>query len=198
MVLSFNAINALRQHIRPSSRIHGIITDGGRAANIVPAHSAARFMVRAADAGYLETLKSRVIACFAGAASATGTALEYRWADAFCLPMRYNSGLAGIFQNNISALGREMDASCVEFASTDMGNVSQLLPSIHPIIAIAPAGTGLHSIEFQKAAGSESGIRGMLDGALAMAWTAIDLLADSRAMDEVRSEFQRPRTGEPC
>src|SRR4030042_2499426 len=78
---SFTAINSLRQHIKETARIHGIITDGGEAANIVPAHSAGTFIVRAEDDAYLDELKERVLNCFVGAAVATGARLEYRWTE---------------------------------------------------------------------------------------------------------------------
>ncbi|MDO8442868.1 MAG: amidohydrolase, partial [bacterium] len=88
MLLSFAAINALRQHIKSTARIHGIITDGGKAANIVPAHSAGLFMVRAKENGYLDELKQKVLNCFTGAATATGARLEYKWDNVCYAPMR--------------------------------------------------------------------------------------------------------------
>ena len=191
MILSFNAIDSLRQHIKPSARIHGIITDGGKAANIVPAHSAGNFLVRAEDDTYFGELRNRVLDCFIGAAAATGTRLDYRWSNHYA-PMRNNMALARIFQQNMMALGRavSIEESDRSVGSTDTGNVSQIVPSIHSFVAIAPSGTATHSPEFATAAASADGIKGMLDAAKAMAMTAADLLANPELMNQVKVEFK--------
>jgi amidohydrolase len=192
MVQSFNALNSLRQHIRDRARIHGIITDGGEAANIVPAHSAATFIARAEDNDYLNELKERVLNCFRGAATATGARLEYRWSEVVYAAMRNNLTLARLFKQNMESLGRRIklsDPDCA-FGSTDMGNVSQLVPSIHPEVAIAPVGVSVHSPEFALAAASESGSRGLLDAAKAMAMTVVDLVANPEVMTKVKEEFK--------
>jgi len=193
MLISFNAVNSLRQHIPDSARVHGIITDGGQAANIVPARSAALFMVRAKNTGSLGELKSKVINCFKGAATATGARLKYRWADVFCQPMKSNTGLAAAFDRNMAVTGRKMQAGSRDFASTDMGNISQVVPSIHPIIAIAPKGTPLHSTAFLKAAASGEAVRAVEDAALAMALTITDILADAEMLKNIQSEFNGSR-----
>jgi amidohydrolase len=191
MLLSFAAINSLRQHIKDKARIHGIITDGGEAANIVPAHSAGNFLVRAEDDVYLDELKERVLDCFVGGATATGARLEYRWGETRYAPMRNNMTLAKLFRQNIQSLGRRMLLSDPErsFGSTDMGNVSQVVPGIHPGVAIASPGVVNHSPEFALAASSEAGIEGMLDAAKAMAMTIVDLVAIPEAMTKVKREF---------
>ncbi len=193
MLLAFNAINSLRQHIRDSARIHGIITDGGQAANVVPGHSAGDFMVRAADNTYLDELKTRVIDCFTAAANATGCRLEYRWGELRYAALKNNLTLARLFRDNMEQLGRPMPLADPDHAlgSSDMGNVSQLVPSIHPFVSIAPAEVAIHSTEFATAAGSESGIRGMLDGAKAMAMTIVDVLADLANLAAIQEEFTR-------
>ncbi len=193
MLLSFNAINSLRQHILDSARIHGIITNGGQAPNIVPGYSAGMFMARARDTGYLETLKAKMIDCFKGAALSTGATLKYRWADAYCKPMKNNPTLSTLFRENMSSTGRFMDADIKNFASTDMGNVSQIIPAIHPIIAIAPEGTSLHTADFSKAAASGQGIKGMLDGAAAMAFTVADILGNADIFKRIIDDFQQSR-----
>lgn len=193
MLLAFNAINSLRQHIRDSARIHGIITDGGQAANVVPGHSAGDFMVRAADDAYLDELKIKVIDCFKAAATATGCHLEYRWGELRYAALKNNLTLARFFRENMEQLGRPMRLADPDHAlgSSDMGNVSQLVPSIHPFVAIAPAEVVTHSTEFAAAAGSETGIRGMLDGAKAMAMTIVDVLADPANLAAIQEEFAR-------
>jgi amidohydrolase len=190
MVLAFTAINSLRQHIRGDARVHGIITDGGQAPNIVPAHSAAEFLVRAADNEYLADLQNRILNCFSGAAQASGARLEYRWRDKVYAPMKNNATMAELFKQNLESLGREVmpfEAS-LGFGSTDMGNVSQVVPSIHPTIAIAPAAVSGHTPEFAAAAASEAGHRGLIDAAKAMAMTLADIFQPGM-LDEVRQEF---------
>jgi len=188
MLLAFNAINSMRQHIRESSRIHGVITDGGEAPNIVPGHSAASFIVRADDDAYLEILKKKVLDCFSGAAKATGARLSYQWREARYSALRNNLTLAQLFCENMATLGRHyiLEDSKRNFGSTDMGNVSQLVPAIHPIIAICPAGTNIHSPQFARAAASAKGKQGLLDGAKALAMTAVDLLGDPQKFAAVK------------
>ncbi|MBI4296272.1 MAG: M20 family metallopeptidase [Chloroflexi bacterium] len=192
MLLSFAAINGLRQHIKSKARIHGIITDGGQAANIVPAHTAADFLVRADEDKYLDELKKRVINCFQGGAMATGARLEYKWSDVRYATMKNNMTLARLFKQNMESLGRKIrlyEAS-EGSGSTDMGNVSHLVPSIHPFVAIAPRGAAVHTIEFAAAAASETGMRGLHDAAKALALTVVDLLANPKTVRQARKEFQ--------
>jgi amidohydrolase len=193
MLQSFAAINSLRQHIKDKARIHGIITDGGEAANIVPAHSAGTFVVRAEDDAYLDELKEKVLNCFVGAATATGARLEYRWGEVRYAPLRNNLTLARLFRQNMQSLGRKMPLSNPNraFGSTDMGNVSQIVPSIHPGVAIAPKGVVTHSPEFASAAASEAGIQGMLDAAKALAMTVVDLVANREIVIRVKREFSK-------
>ena len=195
MLQSFNAINSLRQHIKDKARIHGIITDGGQAANIVPDHSAGNFLVRAEDDAYLDELKPRVLNCFTGAATATGAHLEYKWEDIRYAPLRSNLILARLFSQNMQALGRKAPISdpSQTFGSTDMGNVSQLVPSIHAFVAIAPIAVANHSPQFASAAASEAGIQGLLDAAKALAMTVVDLVATSEIVSEIKQEFQQPK-----
>jgi amidohydrolase len=192
ILLSFNAINALRQHIRSSSRVHGIITDGGQAVNVVPAYTAATFLIRARDDAYLDELKDKILNCFTGAATATGATLKYKWDEVRYATMRNNIPLARLYQQNMRPLKRNplLTETREAFGSTDMGNISHLVPSIQPYVSIAK-GVIIHSPEFAAAAASEDGINGMLDAAKAMAATAVDLLADPIIMDKVREDFNR-------
>ena len=192
MLLSFNALNSLRQHIRSTARIHGIITEGGKAPNIVPDHSAGLFMVRAEDENYLAELEERVLNCFKGAATATGARLEYRWSDVRYAPMRSNIALAELFAGNMERLGRRVQIvdSNGSFGSTDMGNVSQVTPSIHATVAVAPPDVLLHSPEFAAAAASEEAIDGLCDAAKTMAMTVIDLLANPEHLARLKKEFE--------
>jgi len=192
MLQSFAAINSLRQHIRDKSRIHGIITNGGEAANIIPAHSAASFLIRAEDDAYLDVLKQKALNCFIGAATASGAHLEYKWEDIRYAPMLNNLTLAQLFSQNLQSLGREVitpDPGKLQM-STDMGNVSQLTPSIHPLVSITSPEVALHTPEFARAAVSEAGIHGLLDGAKALAMTVVDLLANPETVTKIKKEFQ--------
>ena len=195
MISSFAAINSLRQHIKDKARIHGIITDGGEAANVVPAHSAASFLLRAEDDAYLDKLNQKVINCFIGAATASGARLEYRWGEIYYAPLRNNLTLARLFWQNMQSLGRrgQLFNKKNSFGSTDMGNVSQLVPSIQPLIAIAPARISTHSPQFASAAASEAGVRGLIDAAKALAMTVFDLVANPDIVTKVKKEFRQEK-----
>jgi len=191
-ILAFNSINALRQHIKPEARIHGIITDGGEAPNIVPAHSAAEFYVRAPDNKYLDELQDKITNCLIGASTATGARMECRWDDIPFDSMKNNETLAELFKQNLESLGRHVEPFNPEFGigSTDMGNVSQVVPSIHPTIAIASPEVLGHTPEFAAAAASEAGHEGLMDAAKAMAMTVADILQPG-TLDKIKQEFCR-------
>ena len=190
MIQSFTSINSLRQHMRKDARVHGIITDGGEAPNIVPAHSAAEFLVRAADMEYLAQLQDRVLNCFKAAATASGARLEYAWRDKVYAPMKSNATLAGLLARNMERLGRHVTPfdPGLGFGSTDMGNVSQVVPSIHPTIAIAPPEVTIHTAEFVAAAASDAGHEGLVDAAKVMAMTVVDVLQPD-VLYEIKREF---------
>jgi len=193
MLQSFAAINSLRQHIKDRARIHGIITDGGEAANIVPAHSAGNFVVRAEDDSYLDELKEKVINCFAGAAMTSGARLEYRWGEVRYASLRSNLTLARLFRRNLQSLGRKVHLldPTNSFGSSDMGNVSQVVPGIHPSVAIAPVEALVHSPQFASAAASEAGLCGLLDAGKALAMTVVDLVANPGIVTRIKEEFRR-------
>ena len=194
MIAAFANIGLLRQQLRDSARIHGIITDGGQAVNVIPHHTAASLLIRAEDDQYLdEALKGKVLACFQGAAEATGCRLEYRWGEeSRYKAMRANSALAEAYKANIEALGRKVrePESHRSMGSTDMGNVSAIVPAIHPTIAIAPPDVPIHTVEFREMAASEAGHKGLLDSAKALAMTAVDILMDADLRKRMREEFR--------
>jgi amidohydrolase len=193
MILAYNAINSLRQHMRRTARVHGVITDGGQAPNIVPGHSAASFLVRAEDDAYLEELKVRVAACFEAGATATGATLDLQWNINQYAAMNTNPALAEVCRRNLALVGRDVadDENPRPLGSTDMGNVSKILPGIHPTVAIAPLEVNGHSPEFAWYAVSEAGDRAVIDGAKALAMTAIDILADGDLRQRMRADFER-------
>jgi amidohydrolase len=191
MILAFNGINALRQHIHDSSRIHGVITDGGRVPNVVPAYAAGTFIVRAAKNDYLETLKKKVVGCLEAGAAATGARLSYHWFEKYYAALKPNRPLVELFCENMALLGRPYVVSDPNerFGSTDLGNVSLVAPAMHPSIAIVEDNSEVHTPEFCRAAVAEGGDKGMLDAAKAMAMTVADLLADERHLQLVRDAF---------
>jgi amidohydrolase len=193
VVTAYQAIAQLRQHIRNTDRIHGIITEGGLAPNIVPERAACRFYVRAVDAHELAPLKARVQKCFEAGALATGCRLEALWGDTDYLDLKTNWPMADLYEANATALGREFfpvkDLPVGYAGSTDMGNVSHRVPSIHPMLAVAPGGVIIHNPEFTRYAASDSGDAAVIDGAKSMAMTALDMMFDKARMETVRNDF---------
>jgi amidohydrolase len=193
VVTSYQSIAQLRQHIRNTDRIHGIITEGGLAPNIVPERAACRFYVRAVDAHELAPLKVRVQKCFEAGALATGCTLEVHWGDTDYLDLKTNWPMAEMYERNAIALGREFfpvkDLPPGYAGSTDMGNVSHRVPSIHPMLGVAPAGVIIHNPEFTRYAASEAGDQAVIDGAKSLAMTALDLMADPAMLAQARADF---------
>jgi metal-dependent amidase/aminoacylase/carboxypeptidase family protein len=197
LVLAYQGVGALRQHIRATERIHGIFTEAGTAPNVVPERAAGRFYVRAANAAELDALKPRVEGCFRAGATATGADVEVNWSTADYLDIRFNDPLATAFKTNAETLGREFfpydKLPAGLQGSTDMGNVSQRVPSIHPMLAAAPPHCTIHNPEFAKWAGSEMGDAAAIDGAKALAMTALDYLADVGLRERTSAIFDATR-----
>ena len=191
-VLGYNNVAALRQHIRPEERIHGVFTDGGEKPNIVPERAAAEWYVRSANMASLEPLKARVLACLEAGATASGCSMSHHWNDPPFLDMIDNTPLLDLYCANAADVGRavaEPDPHSIVAGSTDMGNVSYAVPAIHPMIKVAPQGCAIHTPDFAGHARSEDGDRAVIDGALSMALTIVDLWADADAMNSVRDAF---------
>ena len=200
IIQTYNGINALRQHLRDDARIHGIITHGGDAANIVPDHTSADFIIRAADTPYATEVLDKVRACAEGAALATGARLEFKQSGPRYDARMPNPKLIELFAENMNALGQNMELATgnERMGSSDIGNVSQVVPTIHPYIAIASEDTGGHTVEFREAAVSEAGHDGLIIAAKALAMTAVDLLAEPASVMQVHeafSEQQRRQAG---
>ena len=193
LLLAYQAISNLRQHIRSTERIHGIITEGGSAPNIVPDRSAGQFYVRAADDKELAQLKPRVQSCFEAGAKGSGCEVEVNWANVDYLDLNTNWPLAELFQEHAESLGREFIPyeEAVKFGagSTDMGNISHRLPSIHPMLAVAPPNVVIHNPEFAKWAASEKGDAAVIDGAKALALTAADFLLSTELQDRAKTAY---------
>ena len=195
LMLGWSAMSALRQLVRSDSRIHGMITDGGQASNIIPERAAARIIVRAADPSYLGDLRRRVLACFAGAATATGAELRYEWGEAMD-QVTTNQPMAAAFLANARTLGRDLGPRRAgeTSGSTDMGNISSLLPSIHPFLSVSDGRIPWHSRDFAAAARTPRALETMHVAAKALAFTVIDLLAQPALLKQAKDFFAaRPR-----
>ena len=192
VIQTFNSINALREHLTSDVRIHGIITDGGSAANIVPDYAKAQFYVRSAKRSDLTPILEKVKNCAKGAALATGARLESSFYEFSYDDMNTNDALSKLYTANTLDLGvskgqikKEEDGG-----SLDMGNVSQVVPSIHPYVKIADNGCDYHTHEFREAALSEEGFEGLILGAKSMALTGYDLLTKPELLNEIKAEFK--------
>ncbi len=192
VIQTFNGINALRQHIKSDARIHGVITHGGVKPNIVPEFASADFYVRALTDEYRDELVKKLESCAEGAASATGATLKYEVGSPSYQSRLMNETMGDAFEKNLIALGEPIvplpEGSGA--GSSDIGNVSQVVPAIHPYISICDNSIAGHSQEFTKASASKQGHAGMLTAAKALAMTAIDLFTDSDKMTQVKEEFQ--------
>jgi len=191
VIQTFQNINALREHIIDSSRIHGIITDGGDAPNIVPDYAACLFYVRALDDEYCDELLERVKDCARGAARATGASVKMEMQGAY-RSLRTNQPLAQAFKENLETLGwtfADVNPS-KGIGSTDMGDVSHVAPAIHPYLSIGPEDLVGHSTEFVEAAVSEQAFDSMVDAAKALAATGVDLLLKPSLREAVREDLE--------
>jgi amidohydrolase len=176
LVVAQVAIGLLRQRLRPTDRIHGIVTNGGEAANIIPDRTEARLMIRAASLEELASLRDELMLCLHAGATATGARLEVHSQPAY-REMTHDIALADLYQLHAESLGRSFhNDGKVIFTnfSSDIGNLSQAIPSIHPIIGIDAADAVNHQPEFAAAAVTPSADQAILDGSIALAWTAID------------------------
>jgi len=196
-VLGYQGVAALRQHIAPGERVHGVFTHGGAKANIVPDHTAMHWMVRSTRLDRAEDLCGRVLACLEAGASAAGCTMEHRRVGHDYADMADNEVLLRLFAANAESLGRTLadprTSGTAVVGSTDMGNVSQLVPSIHPLLQVAPAGVSIHSHDFARHARADAGDQAVLDGARALAMTVADLWAEPERVEEVRTAFDEQR-----
>ncbi len=192
VIQTFNNVSMLRQQVRPEARIHGIVNEGGAAPNVIPEFASATFYVRAAELEDMWALQKRVIACAEGAARATGCTLNVvEQRDNAYEPMKRNATLLELFRANARTFGVvESPESRERMGSSDVGNVSQVIPAIQPMVQIAPEGTPIHSRAFAEAAVTPLARDGMLKAAKIMAMTTCDLLANPALVKEARREFE--------
>ena len=189
MVMLLNGIALWRQQLKPDARVHGIVLEGGTAANIIPARTVGRFMVRSTDEGDFLAMEERFGELVGAAAAATGCTGEVTYSGRSST-MRHNHVLGERFAANLAAYGIESDPPDDMMGSSDMGNVSQILPTIHPAIAICERGVPGHSIEFLAAATSPRADEVVLLSAMVIAQTAYELFADPAIVGAAWAEFR--------
>jgi amidohydrolase len=190
LLLLFNGINALRQHVLSDVRIHGVITDGGVAPNIVPDYAAAKFYVRAKDKSYLQEVTEKVKRCAEGAAAMTGASYKISFFENAYDNLRTNRALSDLFTANLKALGEEdIFPRSDGVGSIDIGNVSHVAPVIHPWIGIGDPNLVIHTREFAEATVTDRGKETLRQGACALALTAYDVLTSEGNQRNIREEF---------
>jgi amidohydrolase len=192
-VLGYMNVAALRQHIRPTERIHGVFTKGGDKANIVPAETSMEWIVRSATIESLQPLKQRVLTCLESAATACACTVDHAWHGHTYADMIDNGPMVAAYVDNAARIGRTVvDPASVGrrvVGSTDMGNISYLVPSIHPMIKVAGDGVAIHTVEFAEWARSPDGDKAVLDGAKSMAMTIVDLWTSAELRDAAFAAF---------
>lgn len=196
IIQTFNGINALRLHLKDEARIHGIITEGGIASNIIPELAQAVFSIRAMSRSYLDELIEKVENCARGAALATGARPEFQYQEFSYDDVQNNEVLESLLKANYQKLGLNVAERTLDqgIGSTDMGNVTQTLPGIHAYIGL---GDDLvtHTPGFAQVAGSEKGQEAIIQAAGALAMTVIDLLTEPELVAQMKQEFKRMKEG---
>ncbi len=198
MLQVFFSINAFRQQMPPNSRIHGVISHGGEAPNVIPDYTAARFLVRAKEQEHLEQLRQRFRAIVEAAALATGCRTEIH--EGLSYQARVcNAALVETFGENLTALGitPEVPPADGGVGSSDIGNVSRIVPTIHPYLQICDPGVGGHTPEFAQAAATERADELTATGATVLAWTAADVLLRPEVRQRLRESFKDQLGYEP-
>ncbi len=175
------ALGLLRQQLPPHWKVHGVTTSAGTAPNLIPDRASAEYEIRASAAEDLRELRERVEACFRAGALATGCEVTLTRPEPDYLDFRTDAELIALWRANARALGRPEPEERDAFACTDMGNVSHVVPSIHPVLDITGGACGPHEPEFAEAAVSPAAERAIVDGAVGMAWTVADFASARRA-----------------
>lgn len=191
LVATYNHISALRQGLRSDARIHGIITNGGEAPNVIPEYTSGLFYIRAATRDYRQELFQRVEKCIEGAALATGAKFKIEVLQPTFEPMKRNLPLEEAVKANMGALGISVDPDDGRRGSSDIGNLSQVLPAIHPSLAIVDPDIPGHSQAFAEATMNPRGRKALLNAAKLLALTAYDFLKSAELRSRVGEAFQR-------
>ena len=191
-VLGYMNVAALRQHIRPTERVHGIFTKSGEKPNIVPREAEMYWYVRSDTIESLQPLKARIAKCLEAGAMAADCTISFDWEKFTYADLADNLPLLTSYVQNSAQLGRDLTTDFLPGTgggSTDMGNLSYLVPSIHPMLQVAPHGVSLHSAQFAEFTASKEADKAVLDGAKIMAMTAIDMWLSDTLSSQVQVAF---------
>ncbi|MCX4919386.1 amidohydrolase [Streptomyces sp. NBC_00687] len=196
MLVAQVAISAYRQQMIPGGVVHGVVTGGGEAPNVIPAHVTADYDCRAATAEDLAELQSRIRACFEAGAHATGAELALEAVGNDYADLRQDLAITALYRNAVTDLGRRIPdtAGALRAGSTDMGNVSHVVPTIHPSIGYDCGDTIMHNPDFTRYGISAGADRAVLDGGLAMAWTTIALAVDENHRSDLLTRLTDRQT----
>jgi len=189
------AVGVLRQQLAPGQLVHGIVTNGGQAVNVIPGHATLQYAMRALESDSLRELEGRMFACFAAGALAAGCEYEINTPAPAYAELKPDQWLADVCRQEMRRLGREPVAPEVEarlpMGSTDMGNVTQQLPGIHPVIGVDAGGATVHQRAFAAAAAGPSADRAVVEGAIMLARTIVHLAETPGERDRVVTAQQR-------
>ncbi len=190
-IQTFNGINAMREHILPTSRIHGIITEGGIAVNVVPERAVAKFSIRSPETEYRDVLKEKVIQCAKAAGQMTGAKVKIIETGNSYDSMLTNKRLSQIYVDNLRQIGVDIKPKREAVGSLDMGNVSQVCASIHPYFGIfeGEEKSAGHTEGFRDATKTEYAYESMMNAIYGLAKTGIDILKDKELLSEIKREF---------
>jgi len=193
VLVTFNAVNALRQHLSPDTRINGVITDGGGSPDMIPSHAAARFVIKTANRENLREVVKQLERCAQAGAQATNTnvsvrAFRHPFEDMYNLP----SGMKA-FKSNLQALGVHVEdiGHPGRRNLSDVGNVSHIVPTIYTFIGLGPKAARPHTVEFRDTAKSKEAHTALMIASKSLAMTAIDLFTDTELMSRMRREFEQ-------
>ena len=189
------AIGLLRQQLAPGQLVHGIVTNGGQAVNVIPGHATLQYAMRSVERDSLRELEGRMFACFAAGALGTGCEYEINTPSPAYEELMPDQWLADVCREEMRRLGREPVAPEYEKAlpmgSTDMGNVTHVLPGIHPVIGVDAGGATVHQRAFAAAAAGPSADRAVVEGAVMLARTVVQLAQDSAERERVLAGVER-------
>lgn len=194
LILFFNAVGLLRQQLPDNVRVHGIITEGGYAPNIIPERTSALFYVRAPSIHSVEQTALRLRNCARGAAKASGCRVSVKNVYYTLEPMKINAVLAGVYREGMDALGLKEDRVPRDknLGSSDIGNVSTRAPAIQPLVPIVRGKRiEIHTHEFREATVTREGLRGMMEGVILLAYTGYRVMADTTLRKKVKESFRK-------
>ena len=191
VVLFYNGISVLRQQLKDGTRIHGIIMEAGTAANIIPDKGRIRLEFRAKEQDYFQEVIEKVIKCAEGAALATGCRCTYTHFEPTCMGLKHSRTLGSIFTKHMEEMGfaQVADEDKMSAISTDLGNVSHIIPTIHPILKVCENRYELHSKEFKEATMLPYAQNALMQGAKLLALTGLEILENPKLLEEAKKEF---------